>query len=168
MVTLTPYTAADKDAIILQIVDFFGFHAALLAQEAAEISAACREAEDTLCAWTRSAHALYCICFSGQNVGFLHIGYRGQSVAWIEDIFVEPAFRKRGIATQAITLAQEQIAQNPAYTAICFDVAPRNTAALKLYHKLGYDSLSLVTVRKELYSNPRDKSEQILGLDFKL
>lgn len=56
---------------------------------------------------------------------------------------------------------------NAGYTSICFDVVPRNHEALRLYHKLGYDNLSIITVRKELYENKRDKAETLMGLDFK-
>lgn len=54
-----------------------------------------------------------------------------------------------------------------AYTSICFDIVPRNNKALRLYHKLGYNNLSIITVRKELYENNRDKIEKLMGLDFK-
>lgn len=44
----------------------------------------------------------------------------------------------------------------PGYTAVCMDVAPRNSSALHLYRELGYDTLSIVTVRKEFEENPSD------------
>lgn len=46
-------------------------------------------------------------------------------------------------------------------------VVPRNQAALRLYHKLGYDCLSLLTVRKELYENKRDRKETIFGMEYR-
>ena len=71
-------------------------------------------------------------------------------MAWIEDLYVAKPFRKQGIATEAIHLAETIVQSRSGYTAICFDVVPRNEAALRLYHRLGYDCLSLLTVRKEL------------------
>lgn len=54
----------------------------------------------------------------------------------------------------------------PGYTAVCLDVSPRNTDALKLYHKLGYVDLSLVTIRKELKGSKRDRPIHLFDLDF--
>lgn len=75
--------------------------------------------------------------------------------------------RGQGIATESIHMAEEIKKSHLGYTSICFDVVPRNTEALRLYHKLGYDNLSMITVRKELYENHRDKAEIFLGLDFR-
>ena len=75
-------------------------------------------------------------------------------------------YRNKGIATRSIRVAEEIIKSHVGYTSICFDVVPRNNEALRLYHKLGYDNLSIITVRKELYENNRDKVEKLMGLDF--
>ena len=104
--------------------------------------------------------------YDGNTVGFLHIGYRGPIVAWIEDVYVDVEDRSIGIATESIHLAENIIKSKDGYISICFDVSPRNESALKLYHKLGYDNLSLLTVRKELYENKRDRQEDILGFRF--
>lgn len=100
-------------------------------------------------------------------VGFLHIGYRGGNVAWIEDIYVDKVYRNKGIATQSIHIAEEIIKSHEGYPSVCFDVVPQNAAALNLYYKLGYHNLSLITIRKELYENNRDRTEKFMGLDFK-
>ncbi len=99
-------------------------------------------------------------------VGFIHIGYRGSNVAWIEDIYVDISYRNQGIASKAIELAEEMVRKNPNYTAICLDVAPRNELALKLYHKLGFDAVSIITVRKEFNENKMDKQTDIFGHKF--
>ncbi len=116
--------------------------------------------------WLEPSHELYMIEHEEKTVGFLHIAYKGSNVAWIEDVFVDEIFRNKGIATEAIKSAEEIIKSKPEYTAICFDVVPRNEAALRLYYKLGYDNLSMITVRKELYENKRDKKEILLGFEF--
>ena len=95
-----------------------------------------------------------------------HIG-RG-NVAWIEDVFVKEEFRNRGIATESIRQAEEIIKATPPYNAICFDVVPRNVDALKLYHKLGYQTLSLITVRKNLVPKESSGTQKINGLEFKI
>ena len=161
---LREYAEADRENTVAQIADFFGFHAALVNGSAEnDLSAA----GETLDGWLQPEHELHVITLDGAQTGFVHIGYRGSSVAWIEDIYVAPQFRGRGIATRAIELSEQRIAQKPGYDAVCMDVVPRNEAALRLYHRLGYDSLSLLTLRKQLGENKRDRHTEILGLDFK-
>ena len=48
------------------------------------------------------------------------------------------------------------------------DVVPRNIEAIKLYYKLGYDTLSMVTVRKELSPKESVGIQNVQGLDFKI
>ena len=167
MITLTPYTEEMKSPLISWIADFYGFHAALLRGESEITEKEYIEAEKTLRTWLQPAHEVFGIQLRQTLVGFLHIGYRGETVAWIEDLYVAKPFREQGIATEAIHLTETIVQSRPGYTAICFDVVPRNEAALRLYHRLGYDCLSLLTVRKELYASDRDKTETLLGLEFR-
>lgn len=167
MTRLLPYAPKFKDDTIARIAAFYHFHASLLNEKAELTEDRYAEAEETLSKWLEPAHELYVIEYGQFIVGFLHIGYRGENVAWIEDIYVDEDFRGKGIATQSIHAAEEIIKSHAGYTSICFDVVPRNHEALRLYHKLGYDNLSIITVRKELYENKRDKAETLIGLDFK-
>ena len=48
------------------------------------------------------------------------------------------------------------------------DVVPRNTEALNLYQKLEYDTLSLITVRKELGENHRTDTADVFGYKFRI
>lgn len=92
---------------------------------------------------------------------------RGSTVCWIEDIFVEERLRGQGIASEAIRLAEE-ILRKRGVTGICMDVTPDNIAALKLYHRLGYDRLSTVTVQKDFQPFETDRMERIAGMDFRV
>lgn len=166
MVELLIYDQKYKEQTVTRIADFFGFHVALINGKSELSVGNYMEAEKTLQDWILEGHELYMIRYNGNIVGFLHIGYRGGNVAWIEDIYVDDQYRNIGIATQSIHLAEEIIKSKSAYTAVCFDVSPRNEIALKLYHKLGYDNLSLITVRKEFYENKRDKKQIVSGLPF--
>lgn len=168
MVELIEYTGDFKQETVIRIAKFFGFHAGLITGNFELTENDFIDAEKTLDNWISSKHQLYMIKYEESVVGFLHICYRGDIVAWIEDIYVDESYRNRGIATEAIKIAEDIIKSNPNYEAVCFDVVPRNEEALRLYHKLGYDSLSLITVRKELYDNKRDKIENFLGYDFKV
>jgi len=78
------------------------------------------------------------------------------------------AHRGCGIATFAIAAVETIVMNKPGYTTVCLDVSPRNDNALRLYHKLGYTDLSLITIRKEFGDSKRDKPIKLLiDLDFK-
>ena len=125
------------------------------------------QARENLANWTEADHELYVILCDGKSAGFLHLNMRGSTVCWIEDIFVEERLRGQGIASEAIRLA-EDILRKRGVTGICMDVTPDNIAALKLYHRLGYDRLSTVTVRKDFQPFETDRMERIAGMDFRV
>lgn len=167
MIKLIPYTPEFKNDTVKRIADFYNYHSSLLNKKVELTESSYAEAEETLGNWLESSNELYLIKYKQFVVGFLHIGYRGENVAWIEDIYVDKNYRNKGIATQSIHVAEEIIKSHVGYTSICFDVVPRNNEALRLYHKLGYDNLSIITVRKELYENNRNKVAELMGLEFK-
>ena len=168
MIELAKYEMQYKEETIIRIADFYGYHAGLLEDSAQLAQVDYQSATETLHEWSHLPHELYMVKNENIVVGFLHIGYRGGTVAWIEDIYIDKAYRNKGIATKSIRLAEEKIKANPDYTAVCFDVVPRNEIALKLYYKLGYNCLSIITMRKELYdNNKRGRVERVFGLDFK-
>lgn len=53
------------------------------------------------------------------------------------------------------------------YEALSIDVVPRNDDAIRLYQRLGFDALSILTLRQELKESHRDKECEILGFRFK-
>ncbi len=163
MLELKPYCEAQKEAMVLRIAQFFGFHAELRGTESALNLHA---AQETLAEWLLPPSKLYRIVADDADVGFLRLCFRGGNVAWIEDIFVDPVCRGRGYATAAIAEAEAIVVSDPRYTAVCLDVVPRNQAALHLYHKLGYDRLSLITVRKELRGDRLDRTVRLFEHDF--
>ena len=62
---------------------------------------------------------------------------------------MDEGLRRQGIASKAIGLVEE-VLQKRGVEGICMDVIPDNIPALRLYHRLGYDRLSIVTVRKDM------------------
>lgn len=164
-ITLVSYNENYEKIIIDYIISFFGFHSSLNG----EINnPEYKQAKENIKIWTSAEHELYIIESDNNPVGFIHIWYKGGNVAWIEDIFVDEKYRGQGIGRQAINSAENIIKQKLRYTAVCMDVVPRNTGALAIYHKLGYDTLSMITVRKELYENHKEETANILGHTFKI
>lgn len=158
MIELKEYSCEYEDKIVQQIIEFWKFHNSATTRD---------EAIEDINNWTRKDHYLYAISYKNKIVGFLHLSYRGSTVAWIEDIFVEEDFRGKGIASKAIE-SSEIICKNKGSSALCMDVVPSNHNAIKLYHKLGYDRLSLITVRKDFEERKSSGEEILSGLSFKI
>lgn len=167
-IELKPYNSAYESELKQDIADFFAFHGSLVGRGAEAQAQAEREALETLDNWQQHSSALYVVLCGDLYAGFLRLDYRGDQVAWIEDLYVRPVLRGRGIASQAIRLAEGIVSARPGYTALCMDVVPRNERALDLYYRLGYDSISLVTLRREFGENPRNRKTEFLGREFRV
>lgn len=169
-VQLKQFEACHSVPMKAAAADFFDFHGRLVGVQASpqERERLEKEVEETIVQWQEEPSVLYTILADGDFAGFLRLNYRGDQVAWIEDLYVCPELRGQGIARKAIGLAEKIVAEKPGYTAICIDVVSRNDRAIDLYYRLGYDSLSLLTMRKEFGENPRDRRTQVLGREFKI
>ncbi len=167
MTTLIPYQAGYADQTLSRICKFFGYHLSLFS---ADVDAQKIEAEnkDTLDDWVKEPNRLFVIMEDEMDVGFLRLRFRGDIAAWIEDIYVDEELRGRGIASRSINEAERIVRDVPGYEAVCIDVVPRNADALRLYHKLGYLDLSIITLRKELYAPKRDQPVNLLGMEFRI
>lgn len=76
--------------------------------------------------------------------GFLIILYtRGTSVAGIETINVDPAFRKKGIGLRLLSTA-EVLLRNKGICRVRLEVAITNHAAIKLYEHAGFEKMVLL------------------------
>ncbi len=91
----------------LRIAAFFAFHASLSGKPCAVSEQRLAAAKQTLFEWTGEDHELCVIIDGNVDAGFLHVGYRGGNVAWIEDIYVDAEKRGRGIASRAIAEAEK-------------------------------------------------------------
>ena len=163
-VELTPFSPEEHDVIVHDIAAFWQHHASLANRDETITS---EQAENTLLEWQGKGHTLFSIWACGKQAGFLHMQRIGPIVMQLEDIFVQPALRGLGIATSAIEQAEEICRRMHGIEAVTLQVVTRNEAALRLYHKLGYDTLSLVTMRKELGPNPRRRKLRFHGLSFR-
>ncbi len=167
MIKLIPYKEEYEAITIKRIIDFFSYHASLVGKIEGISDEDYQEAKETLDKWLQKL-SIYMIFNQEENIGFLTIGYRGSEVAWIEDIYVDKEHRSKGVGSKAIHCAEE-IVKARGYEAICVDVTLRNLKAIKLYYELGFNALSLMTLRKELKeNNPRDKEIDLFGYTFKV
>ena len=157
-IVLRPYDGTSENAMLRSIIAFFRVHHSQIDDTMAR---------ENLANWTTEDNELYDILGDGASVGFIRLNWRGPKVCWIEDIFVEESLRRQGIATKAIGLVEE-VLQKRGVEGICMDVIPDNIPALRLYHRLGYDRLSIVTVRKDMQPFASERIEQIGGMDFRI
>ncbi len=79
-------------------------------------------------------------------MGFIRTHNTSPTVCWIDDIYVDVPHRSRGIASEAIRQVEESL-RAAGNLSFCMEVIPDNLPAMRLYHRLGYDRLSLITMR---------------------
>ena len=158
MISLKRFSPEDENLLIPFIISFWNTHHADTDEA---------NARKDITAWTAENHDLFVIMKSGDPVGFLHLNMRGSTVCWIEDIFIAEEHRRQGIASGAIALAEE-ILKKRGVKGVSMDVVPDNLPALRLYHRLGYDRLSIVTVRKDFDAFETARTEEIASLPFRV
>ena len=171
MTELILYTEQYFAATLRRIEAFWGFHSGLVGREdEAEQTESGEESPvlDDLRRWTAEDHRLYVILQDGQDVGFVHLYRAGPIVMELADIFVDKERRGQRIATRAIALAEQRAKEEPGVEAMVLQGGTRNEDALRLYHCLGYDTMSMVTLRKEFYENRRDRKADFLGMTFRI
>ena len=170
MTKLRLHSPALRDAMVALLAAFYAEHYALSENEEAAVTPErLTAADEDLADWEeREDAALYLIEEDGEAAGLLFLARHGGTVVWIENLFVRPELRRRGIATRAIALAEE-IAQREMHApAVSMDVIPQNQAAMRLYHALGYDTLQMITMRKPLSGAKREGRTDLLGLPFRI
>lgn len=97
--------------------------------------------------WTQEGNKLYLVIYEESIVGFIHLGSRGASIDWLENIFILSKYQNKGIGTKSIELVEEIVRQYS--PSLYIEASARNQRAIGLYRKLGYDCLNTITVRKD-------------------
>ena len=126
------------------------------------------DANENLREWTKEGHILYFISVDNKYVGFVHLGSRGCEIDWLEDIFVLPKYQNQGIGTKAIQIVEEMVKEYS--ESLYIEVASRNINAIRLYHKIGYDCLNTITIRKDFNLEKQEviSKEKIFDMNFKV
>lgn len=84
---------------------------------------------------------IYAASISGRFIGF--IGFGMQQEATVDDLYVRPGMRKKGIASRLISYV-EQTEGN-----LSFTVYPENQVMLKVLESIGYKTVTTLSVQKE-------------------
>ncbi len=124
------------------------------------------EALEDCLAWTGENHDTYYIQKEDVIIGFVHLASRGCAIDWLEDLFILPEFQGKGYGSEALELVENKVKEYS--DSLYMEVAARNSNALKLYRRSGYDVLNTITIRKD-FEPQKYKTigqETILGHSF--
>ena len=126
------------------------------------------EANQDLAHWTAPGHAFYFIVKDGETVGFVHLGNRGASIDWLEDLFVLPDFQNQGIGTKAVELVETMVREYS--DSLYIEAAARNEAAIRLYRRLGFNCLNTISMRKDFHEDDFDviRTETVYDCEFQI
>lgn len=105
------------------------------------------EAMEDLIFWTGENHKMYFVCKEDKKIGFVHLASRGARIDWLEDLFILPEYQGHGYGTKTLELVENIVKEYS--DSLYLEVAARNSNALKLYHRNGYDCLNTITIRKD-------------------
>lgn len=168
MTELVLYEESRRKSMVFLIAAFYADHFTISEDEEADITPerlSC--AEENLDEYLQEKRTkVFFIEEDSQEAGILIMKPHGGSVIWIETLYVKKELRGCGIATRAVALAEKYAAENMKAPAVCMDVIPQNEAAIKLYHALGYDTISMVTLRKSITEAKRKRPVSFLGHIF--
>lgn len=126
------------------------------------------EALSDLQNWTAEGHRFYFVMSGDTYLGFVHLGSRGCEIDWLEDLFILPEYQGQGIGSRVITLVEEIV---KGYSeSLYIEAAVRNTGAIRLYHRAGYDVLNTVTLRKDFQPETHEtvREESLQALPFRI
>jgi ribosomal protein S18 acetylase RimI-like enzyme len=85
-----------------------------------------------------AGHFLFTVTADGEDAGWLWIGPMEDGANWyVWDVAVHEAFRGRGIGRATMRLAEE-FARSQGADALRLNVFTYNTAAIRLYERLGF------------------------------
>lgn len=78
----------------------------------------------------------------------------GGMVLWIEEIYIKPEFRGKGLGSEFFAMAKEQLGKGVAR--IRLEAEPENSRAVALYRRLGFTDLPYSQMIIERRKNPPD------------
>ncbi len=162
-VELVPFSLRERAVLLRDIAAFWQHHAALVSKEE---TVALAQAEDTLKEWLGEGHTLFSIWADGQQAGFLHLQRMGPIVMQLEDIFVQPPLRGRGIATAAIAQAEALCRQMPGIEAVTLGGSPQRSRAAAL-SQVGVRHAFACNAAERARPNPRRRRLRLRGLTFR-
>ena len=148
---LKQYALTDEKIMINMIKDFWKDHNGEDEDD--------EEARADLIKWSKeTSDRLYLFKEDDEVLGFAHLGSRGASIDWLEHLYVKKDHRKKGVVSKAIELLEAIVKEYS--ISMYIEVAARNLEAMDLYHRLGYDTLNTITIRKDFTGGYKEMTEE--------
>lgn len=72
----------------------------------------------------------------------------GKACVWVEDLYIKPGYRGKGIGTQFLSFVEERFREQAVLLKL--EVERENTVAVEVYKKCGYEELPYLEMIKEL------------------
>ena len=108
------------------------------------------------------------LAYEGEAAGFIRLSSR-EGCFWIEELFVRPEFRGRGIGRALVERAEEEVKKHD--DALYLFVLPQDKGAMAFWKKLGYDVINTIELVKGLTPTQGKNSfhtVELLGERFKI
>ncbi|ASJ02472.1 acetyltransferase [Thermococcus profundus] len=106
------------------------------------------------------------LAFDKAPAGFIRISSRDGSF-WIEELYVRPEFRGRGIGRALVERAEKEVLKHDAFLYLL--VLPQDKNAIGFWKRMGYTTINTIELVKEL--KPGEKgfhTVEILGEGFRI
>lgn len=142
---IRPITKCDKQQYIEMAKEFYSMPCCVH-----EVDCSHFENAFDFCLTDNPYARLFILEYQGEIVGYGNISLTysieaGGNVVWLEELFIKPAFRGKGLGKEFFDYVQT----NYPAKRYRLEVTECNTNAIKLYKKLGYDYLEYKQMIKE-------------------
>jgi len=103
-----------------------------------------------------------------KTAGFIRVSSR-EGCFWVEEIYVRPEFRGKGIGRALVERAEEEVKKHD--SSLYLLVLPQDKDAIGFWKRLGYDVINTVELVKDLKETPRGEdfhTVELLGERFRI
>jgi len=98
---------------------------------------------------------------NSKAIGFIRLSSR-EECFWIEEVYVRPEFRRRGIAKALVKRAEEEVSKQDDFLYLL--VLPQDKDAITFWKKLGYDMINTIELVKNLRPTTRRRHPHVIEL----
>jgi ribosomal protein S18 acetylase RimI-like enzyme len=145
----------------------------LIAQFRSELTALKRIASDPDAAaaqgefdyYLGKGYPIYAAVEDGKHVGFLVCRVEDSTV-WVESVYVDPHYRRSGIASVLYREA-ERLARSHGQDTVFNYVHPNNDKMIRFLAKQGYDVLNLIEIRRPYAGEDPQDTITVAGHEFR-
>lgn len=121
-------------------------------------------AKEELLEYFQAGYPIYAAEESDTFVGYV-VCRTQDGLVWVEQLYVDPAFRRRGIASRLFEQAEALALENGEDTVFNY-VHPNNDAVIRFLRARGYTVLNLLEIRKPYRAEKPRRTIDVNGYRF--